>query len=172
MMKSKADIKKTQLTNFAKLMNPTEQKPLSSETGKLLGNVNSGLEQINALSTAFEKDPKLFTRSKLEETGQQVDLMRDDLVDILGRLRSGGAINEDEFKSFTKQVPLRGAIAGRIEKPETVKLKLRKLNKLFSDIKSKVEPVDSGLSQRVQAALAAGYSQEEIMNSLAKKGVI
>jgi len=161
---------KLEITAFNNLLT-TGNKALSADAAKVVGNIESGMEQLNALSVAFEKDPTIFTTTNLSEVGQQVNLMRTDLIDILGRLRSGGAINKDEFVSFMKQIPKQGPVAGRIEKPATVRLKIQKLQKLFQSIKSKAQP-NTGLSQGIQAAIQAGFSRQEIMARLKTKGVL
>jgi hypothetical protein len=146
-------------------------KPLSDAAAKTVGNINSGLRQLDALEQSFATDPGVFTTTGLSATGQAVRTMTEDLTDIIGRLRSGGAINKDEEKRFKGQLPAVGPIAGRIEKASTVKLKLQKLRALFSDIQSSVTP-NAGQSQRVQAALNAGFSKEEIMSAFQQRGGI
>lgn len=148
-------------------------KPLSIEASKTIGNIDSGLSQIASLEESFANDPTIFQTTNLSSTGQAVDLMVSDLTDILGRLRSGGAINEEEFKSFRRQVPSKGPIKGRVEKASTVILKLKKLKSLFQDIKNRAAPnANNEMSKRIQAARQAGFSKEQIMSSLKQGGSI
>ena len=166
----KGEKESIEIQEFNKLLTGSN-KPLSSDASKSLGNLKSGLNQVNSLIAEFESDPNLFKAlNPLGERRQIVKTMLGDLTDVLGRLRSGGAINDEEFKAFKRQLPSLG-LAGKIEKASTVKFKLNKLKSLFSDIKSAVAPNEgSDVSQRMQSAIAAGFSREEIIQRLKSRG--
>lgn len=163
------EISKNNEDALFKNMLTTGNKALSAETIKLVANIDSGMQQLSALTNAYAKNPDIFKTTNLSATGQQVNLMIEDLTDILGRLRSGGAINADEEKRFKNQLPKKGILSGRIEKPSTVVMKLQKMQSLFQEIKSKAEP-NTGIASGIQAAMQAGASQEQIMRILKKKG--
>lgn len=151
------------MNDFWKNIGESANKPLSAESSKLLGNVNSALKQITSLEDAFAKDKNVFKQwaTPGNQTGESIKLMSEDIVDILGRLRSGGAISKDEEARFLRQLPKRG-LFGNLENPKTVALKLKKLKELFSEIKSTVEPRDAGTQSRIQAALKAGATREQV----------
>jgi len=159
------DLAKSQSDFFSKIAEGSS-KEVPVETAKVLANVNSGLKQILSLEQGLESDPDFFKklRSPGNQTGQSIELMTEDLSDILGRLRSGGAINEDEFKSFIRQIPKRGSFMN-FENPKTAKLKLQKLKSLFSEIKKTSEPRSSQFASRVQLALSRGYTKEQIFKT-------
>lgn len=150
----------TAMNTFFDNITKASDKPISAESSKLLGNVDSGIKQIDALSSALEKDPGLLKKwvAPGNAERQMVDTMLTDLSDIIGRLRSGGAITKDEEDRFRQQIPKKGLF----EDVKTSKFKLKKLRDLMSDIKQSVEPKTSELSGRVQAALQAGATREQI----------
>ena len=57
-------------------------------------------------------------------------MLRKDLADSIGRLRSGGAINEEELKTFNSFVPT------SFDDPETTQFKMRKLGEKFSTLQA------------------------------------
>jgi len=146
-------------------------KPLSAEAGKLLGNVNSGLAQLNTFDQALEENSNIFKewRSPRNSTGQALKFMNEDLIDILGRFRSGGAINAEEFNSFKKQLPKIGSFMN-FENSKTAKLKIQKLKSLFNDIKTSVEPKSEQMSGKIQGLLQRGATREQIYNVYKKGG--
>lgn len=159
------------MNDFFKNAFDPSSNTLSAESSKLLGNVNSSIKQIDALEAAFEKNPNLFKWGSMpnNETRQQVDTMIEDITDTLGRLRSGGAISKDEEKRFLGQLPARG-LKGGFEGPKTTRQKLTKLRGLFKDIKSTVEPKDSAFRSKIQQALQAGATREQIYRIYAGGG--
>ena len=164
---------KLEMAQFNNLLT-TGNKAVSAETSKLIANVDSGLQQVNLLEQAFNVDPNAFRQLATpgNAQAQSVKIMIEDLSDIIGRLRSGGAINKDEEKRFKNQIPKFGFIKGRLEAPGAVKFKLDKLRALFNRVKTLSEPKQSGLSEGIQAALQAGYTREEIMARLKSKGML
>jgi hypothetical protein len=68
------------------------------------------------------------------EDAQAFATRRENLSDLIGRMRSGGAINKDEETRFLKLIPRFG------DKEETVKYKISQLDKEFSSIQSSIDP--------------------------------
>jgi hypothetical protein len=117
------------------------KKPLSGEASKVLTIATSGLDKINELrnviqseggsATGLASGAALPTALQSAST-QKFSTLREDLSDLIGRLRSGGAINKDEEARFTKLLPRFG------DKPETVGFKLNQLNKTFQEIEGNI----------------------------------
>ena len=63
---------------------------------------------------------------------QEFETLSDDLADMIGRLRSGGAINTDEEAKFVRLLPVFG------DKDSVIDNKLRRLKAKFINISSKV----------------------------------
>lgn len=147
-------------------------KPMAAESAKVLGNVDSGLKQIDQLMGALEQDPSVFQKWTMPGDPERsaIITMNEDLADILGRLRSGGAINKDEESRFRKQLLSIGPVRAILQDPKTAKFKLTKLKQLFSDIRQSVAPTDEGIQQKVSAALQAGFTREEVYQRLREKG--
>lgn len=166
-----SDKEAKRIEQFNNLM--TTGSKVSAETAKLISNIDSGLQQIDALENAFNQDPNIFKQLATpgNASAQVVQTMADDLSDIIGRLRSQGSVTKDEEKRYKSQIPKFGFIKGRLEAPETVKFKLNKLRSLFNEVKQYSTP-NNNLKDRIQSAMAQGYSQEEVMERLSKKGVL
>ena len=138
-------------------------KTPSAEESKLLSNVDSGINQIDLLSEQLEKNPNIFKGMTMpgNETRQSIVTMRDDLTDILGRLRSGGAINKDEEARFKNQL-FKIGLAATFENPKVAKFKLNKLRNLFQDIKSTVMPRNNDFANKIMELRKKGISDEQI----------
>ena len=112
------------------------KKPLSGESAKLLTISTGGIKSLNDLNKLLGEGG---TVSKMSEYGveafkspndKQVTLLRRDLADSIGRLRSGGAIQKDEEKTFLSFVP------NSFDDKETVQFKMGKLNEKFATIQA------------------------------------
>lgn len=167
---SKAEKEKLEITgmnDFFKNIFTAGSNPQSAESAKLLGNVNSGIDQISQLQAQLDKNPNYFKNMNVpgNPIGQTIANMTEDLSDILGRLRSGGAINADEEKRFRKQIPSKG-LSANFENPKVAKFKLQKLLSLFEEIKKTAEPRNQETASRIQQLIKAGVSQEQIYRVL------
>lgn len=123
------------------------QPKLSGEGAKTLTIAQNGLEAINSIrNSLFDQQTgnlkqgsgkivggATFLPNILQKQDQQeFELARKDLNDLIGRLRSGGAINKDELATYKALVPRFG------DKPETIKKKLTQLENNFSTLESGV----------------------------------
>ena len=111
--------------------------PLSGESAKILTIAKGGINAINELNVLLrETGGKVTKRSQLSPeliktpTGRQVTLLRKDLADSIGRLRSGGAINAEELSTFNSFIP------AFTDDAETVQFKLKKLGEKFNTLQS------------------------------------
>ena len=115
---------------------PEAKKPLSAETAKVLTVATGGINALNNLSELLGTDGTVSKRSQFSfegiksPKGRQITLLRKDLADSIGRLRSGGAINEEELKTFNSFVPT------SFDDPETTQFKMRKLGEKFSTLQA------------------------------------
>lgn len=124
-------------------------KPLSQETAKTLGLAQGGIDIIGQMKSSFF-DPKTDTFNKVAfgrtsagsllpnvmagEDAQKFATQKNNLSDLIGRMRSGGAIKNEEEAKFLKLIPRFG------DSEPTVRYKLKQLDKEFSSIKSSIDP--------------------------------
>lgn len=82
-------------------------KPLSAEASKLKANTESGLANISAMERMLTDGGtvKIFTPNAFSQTRKQYFTQADNLVDVIGRLRSGGAITTEEESRFRSLLP-------------------------------------------------------------------
>lgn len=106
---------------------------LNSTQLQQANNAQSGLDSLNTIGSILSQDPNAakkaalpggsFTESLTGTGSYQAAL--NNATDVIGRLRSGGAINADEEKRFRKLLP------GAFDSPQTVQYKLGTLSQLF-----------------------------------------
>lgn len=108
-------------------------KPLNSTQQQQANNAQSGLDSLGEIAQTLQSNPnasKLASipggslASNLTGTGSYKAAVNN-ATDVIGRLRSGGAINADEEKRFKSLLP------GAFDDPETVNYKLNQLSTLF-----------------------------------------
>lgn len=78
------------------------QKPLSGDAAKLVGLSESALQSIAALRNKFQNNEVGITSSY---TDRNYQYNSNNLIDAIGRLRSGGAIGPEEAANLSKLVP-------------------------------------------------------------------
>jgi hypothetical protein len=124
-------------------------KPLSQESAKVVSLAEGGLDIaaqlkdqfFNPKTDAFEKAKfgraaagSILPNVMASEDAQFLETRRQNLSDLIGRMRSGGAINKDEEKRFLKLIPRFG------DEEKTIKYKLNQLNKEFAAVKEAMDP--------------------------------
>jgi len=153
-------------------------KPLSQESAKVVSLAQGGLDITAQLKDQFF-NPKTgdFQKSKFgkaaagsilpnvmaSENAQAFETRRQNLSDLVGRMRSGGAINKDEEKRFLKLIPRFG------DTEETVKYKLNQLNKEFFSVQKAMDPYGvRGTDYKKQTLFNSvkDMSDEDLLNSL------
>lgn len=117
-----------------KLRNPAGDKKLNATQMQQANNAQSGLDSLNTIQSILQQNPNTaklaslpggsFTQS-LTGTGEYSAAIAN-ATDVIGRLRSGGAINADEEKRFRSLLP------GTFDDPNTVRYKLQTLSSLFN----------------------------------------
>jgi len=107
------------------------KKALSSEASKTLSNVQSGIRSLETLRQAIDSDQRggrpLYASGSYKAA-------EDNLVDIIGRLRSGGAITSDEEDRFRDLLPK------RFNTYKTANFKLNQLEALLNDALEGISP--------------------------------
>lgn len=81
-----------------------QQKPLSGDVAKLKGIVETLPNEARQLQEAFQKDYKTSLQGIITGTDRRLVKLLDQVADKVGRLRSGGAINDAEAARFKSQV--------------------------------------------------------------------
>jgi hypothetical protein len=116
---------------------------LGSEAVKNLNLANTGLEAINGIKEILQQtggtvpyfaEDRLIGAKKFQSPRtQQLRVLREDLADVIGRLRSGAAINKTEEERFQSFVPKFS------DKPETVEFKLQRLQDMFNELSTNIQ---------------------------------
>lgn len=128
-------------------------QPLSQDAAKTLTVANDGLSALDNIEKQFT-NPKTgdFLKRDFGSTSmsskylptiaqsakaQEFTAYQANLVDTIGRLRSGGAIGKDEESRFLKMVPEFG------DKPETFKTKINQLKTTFNSVQNAINPAST-----------------------------
>lgn len=148
-------------------------KPLSSDAAKIYEIANSGVSQVAELREAYPQASSPNVLGKLptfmqSDAVQNIERLKNDLSDRVGRLRSGGAINADEVEKFNKLLPAVG------DSDKTVSAKLNQLEKSFSEVSNSIRPKESTMSAEDNGFMEAqkqypGMTQEQYRALLSKK---
>lgn len=104
---------------------PAAPKEISPEQQKLTAIVQSGLSSLTDMRQAEGSALGGLARETTIGNGAYA-AAKNNLVDVIGRLRSGGAISGDEQKTFTDLVP------GVLDSQATAKYKLDKMESMLS----------------------------------------
>lgn len=112
-------------------------KPVSAESAKVLSNAKVGIDNINRIEELLAGDPSLQGKQGASGTFNpfgitgavlgtgEYDNARDQVKDVIARLRTGAAITKEEQVMFDRYVPQAA------DSPETVKQKLDTLRGQF-----------------------------------------
>lgn len=153
-------------------------KPLSQESAKVVSLAQGGLDITSQLKEQFF-DPKTgaFEKAKFgraaagttlpnfmaSEDAQFLETRRQNLSDLVGRMRSGGAINKQEEERFLKLIPRFG------DSEETVKYKLNQLNKEFASVQKSIDPYNvrsQGFKEQTLFNSVKDMSNEDLLKAL------
>lgn len=111
----------------------TTEKALSGEAAKIVNNSISALDDIAYIRTQVET--QLGSGRFLDA---QYKAAEKNVIDVIGRLRSGGAITEDEAKSFEALLP---------QMWESDATRISKLDRLEKNLKGVAESIQPGITQ-------------------------
>ena len=150
-------------------------KPLSQDAAKTLTVARDGLSAVDNIQKQFtdaktnefnEKNFEGTTRASKVlptflqgEKAQIFTVYQQNLIDTIGRLRSGGAIGAEEEPRFLKLVPDFG------DKPETFKTKIKQLQATFNSVGSGIDP-NFIKSQNIQPALPQSTPEQNVFKVL------
>jgi|GEM_PF-5324256 len=121
---------------FLNTIKTQSEKPASAESAKVREIANSGLRQLDNLESLIINSSGGIDKHRMITEGPlntDVKFALDDLTDLIGRLRSGGAINSDEEARFKRLLP------NIWDSDETIRGKL-------AEFRTKFQGVSDGLS--------------------------
>jgi hypothetical protein len=135
-------------------------KAVSSAANQQIANANSGLQQLGVLADELQKNPNVANTNAAASVlpgavgnatrgiagTQNFDVARNEIVDVLARLRTGAAISASEEKQYKSMLPTAG------DTPEQAAHKIGIYQQLFQGI---LERAQSGSP----SAELAGISQ-------------
>ena len=90
---------------------PSQKEPEAAAVGRLKGILSTGFDSLNEIDKLIDPDKEkkgLEGRGKLFQAifgAGPIAGEKENLADVIGRLRSGAAINKDEEKRFKKLLP-------------------------------------------------------------------
>jgi hypothetical protein len=117
-----------------------KQKPMSAEGAKVTSNAQLGLQALDDFEGITASNPSALRNSVIPGRTiaggvlgralgtQELDAARQQIVDVIARLRTGAAITNDEAARFTQFLPVAA------DSPETQQQKLGYLRQQFADI--------------------------------------
>jgi len=122
-----------ELTASGKASQPIQRRvnDMSAEEKKAFGQVVFGSQTLDQLQQEFDQNPDPSNRIKFIGSNRY-SVLTGHLTDVIGRLRSGGAINGEEEKNFRNMMPT------ALDDPKVAEFKLKELKSLFdSELKIK-----------------------------------
>lgn len=140
---------------LSELTAPAKEKTLNSTQQQQANNANSGIDSLNTIANILKENPNAAKlshipggslASKATHTGEYKAAVAN-ATDVVGRLRSGGAINKDEEKRFLSLLP------GAFDDESTISYKLNSLYSLFSRF---ADPNNASTSDAQEALAQAG----------------
>ena len=113
------------------------QKPLTAQQQKDKNNAESGLRNIYAIETILQEDPLAAYKAAIPGSpgARTFQAARKEAGDVLTRLRTGAALNEEEMRFYQSQLPQ------PFDSAETIQYKLKIFKDLFSQF---INPVGTG----------------------------
>lgn len=119
-------------------------KPVSAEAAKAITNAQTGLAALTDFENIIASDPNALRKSLIPGRGalggalgnalgtSSLDAARQQVVDIIARLRTGAAITQDEERRFTQFLPQAA------DSPDVAAQKIAYLKNQFSEVLSRV----------------------------------
>lgn len=121
-------------------MGQTKQKPMSAESAKVTSNAQLGLQALDDFENIVSQNPSALRNSVVPGRTlaggvlgralgtQELDAARQQIVDVIARLRTGAAITNDEAARFTQFLPVAA------DSPGVQQQKVNYLRQQFADI--------------------------------------
>lgn len=132
-------------------------EPLSAEASKVISNAQSGLDSLSILEGAINSDPGILGRSAISGTVNpfgitgnllgtgQFETAKQNVIDVIARLRTGAAITNDEAGRFAKLIPQPA------DNPAVVQQKLQMLRNQFQQVANRTGSAGTDASGLVAA---------------------
>jgi hypothetical protein len=129
------------------------QKPLTQGEFTNLNNAKQGLRALDKLKEKIEADPSILLKAAIPGSpgARLFATWKNELSDIITRLRTGAALNEEEQHFYQSQMPGLLDLVGQKVEPNLVEDKLKIYDGLFNGV----------LTQYGRRA-ASGYSPEAV----------
>lgn len=139
---------------------PSANKPLNSTQQQQSFNAQSGLDSLNEIASVLQQNPNAAKEASLPGGSLTANLTHtgsyqaavNNATDVIGRLRSGGAIGQQEEVQFKKLLPAFG------DNSDTINYKLNQLATLFQQF-ANPQASQPGGSDLTSALMQAGYGQ-------------
>lgn len=135
-----------------------KQKPMSAEAAKVTSNAELGLQALGDLENLISQDPGALRKTAIPGRGiasgilgralgtQPLDAARQQVVDIIARLRTGAAITKEEAAMFNKFLP---------QAYDTPQVQSQKLNYLQSQFQNILTRTGGSSTDSLEEALLA-----------------
>lgn len=136
---------------YGYLLSPQEQtrlgitnapKAASAESIKLAENAQSGLRALGTLENEISSDPSVVSRAVVPLLAPKYKAARDEIVDVMARLRTGAALTQSEEEFYKSQLPTYK------DNAESASYKLQKIREFLQGVINR--------SQGTQAASSGG----------------
>lgn len=136
-------------------LSASSAKPLNATQQQQANNANSGLQDISSLSQMLSKDPSIAAKSSLpggsiaQRLTGTTDYVaaRNNIIDVISRLRSGAAISTSEEKLYKSLLPAAG------DTSDSANAKLDRLATLLGSFANQT----GGTSDAADALSSLGY---------------
>lgn len=138
------------------------QKPMSAESAKVTSNAQLGLQALSDLEGVIAENPSALRNSVIPGRTvaggvlgralgtQELDAAKQQVVDVIARLRTGAAITNDEAARFLQFLPVAA------DSPEVQAQKLGYLRQQFADILQRTGSASNSLEDALLSA-QGGY---------------
>lgn len=129
------------------------QKPLTQGEFTNLNNAKQGLRSLEKLKAKIESDPSVLLKASIPGSpgARLFATWKNELSDIITRLRTGAALNEEEQHFYQSQMPGLLDLIGQKVEPKLIEDKLKIYDGLFN-----------GVVTQYGRRAAGGYSPEAV----------
>jgi len=116
-----------------------KKKPLTSVQQTLITNVQSAERSLNKVEEILKKDPNIILKSQVPGIAGRLlgastyNTARKEISDVLGRMRTGAVITEEELKLYLTKLPELG------DRQEDIDFKLKELRFIFDSLRERIE---------------------------------
>lgn len=122
-------------------------KALTGVQQVLVSNLESGNRAVDKVEELLSKDSNLLLTSGLPGIGSRLagastyNTARKEVADVIGRMRTGAVINDEEMATYLGKMPQLG------DRPEDIQYKLTEMRRIFEAIRQRIENQSIGSNQ-------------------------